>query len=133
MKNTFPKKEHLCSHVKIAALWKQGNRKDVFPLHCIWQVQSMEEGNEAAFQVLFSVSKKKFKHAVDRNRIKRQLRETCRLNQHHIKAVLAERKLVLYMMVLYTQSQLLNYWTIDKAYIALLQHIEKQLTENTAQ
>lgn len=33
-------------------------------------------------QVLISVSKRHFKHAVDRNRVKRQLREAYRLNRH---------------------------------------------------
>lgn len=35
-------------------------------------------------QILISVSKRHFKHAVDRNRAKRQLREAWRLNRHII-------------------------------------------------
>ena len=50
------------------------------------RVTILEEGaqeGEQPIQVLFSVSKRHFKHAVDRNRVKRQLREAYRLNMMH--------------------------------------------------
>ncbi|MBQ0021292.1 MAG: ribonuclease P protein component [Bacteroidales bacterium] len=42
----------------------------------------VREDSMPAVQVMMSVSKRHFKHAVDRNRVKRQLREAYRLNKH---------------------------------------------------
>ena len=42
--------------------------------------QALSPG-EAPVQILISVPKKHFKHAVDRNRVKRQVREAYRLNK----------------------------------------------------
>lgn len=59
----------LKSPVAISALFSKGRRNFQYPLILIRQEESVLSG-----QVVFSVSKKKFKRAVDRNRIKRQLR-----------------------------------------------------------
>ena len=55
----------------------------VFPYSIHWQVcpiGTLPEGVPA--QVLIATSKRKFHHAVDRNRVKRQLREAYRHNKH---------------------------------------------------
>ncbi len=75
--NTFPKSERLCSRKAIEALFAGGNRAfSAFPLRVVFR-----EVEEPATQILVSVSKRHFKHAVDRNRAKRQVREAWRLNR----------------------------------------------------
>ena len=54
----------------------------VYPVRVTILEEDAIEG-EQPIQVLFSVSKRHFKHAVDRNRVKRQLREAYRLNMMH--------------------------------------------------
>lgn len=49
-----------------------------FPIRIVWK--PLDEGS--ATQTLMSVSKRHMHHAVDRNRVKRQLRECFRLNNH---------------------------------------------------
>lgn len=80
-KNSFGKTERLCSLKQIDKLFASGNRTlSAFPLRIVFRRRDEDEGN-ATVQVLMSVSKRHFKHAVDRNRAKRQLRESWRLNR----------------------------------------------------
>ena len=52
----------------------------------------MEQRDGAQAQILVSVPKKHFKHAVDRNRVKRQVREAYRHNKHVLLDVMKDRK-----------------------------------------
>ena len=75
--HTFPKTERLCSRKAIEALFAGGNRSfSAFPLRVVYRAVP-----EGATQMMVSVSKRHFKHAVDRNRTKRQIREAWRLNR----------------------------------------------------
>ena len=78
----FPKSERLCSRKAIEALFAGGNRAfSAFPLRVVYRVIPQESTPSLSPQVLISVSKRHFKHAVDRNRAKRQIREAWRLNR----------------------------------------------------
>ncbi|ANQ50838.1 ribonuclease P protein component [Flammeovirga sp. MY04] len=78
---TFPKSEHLKSRSQIEQMFKDGQSVFCFPFKIYYSLSSDVENASIPPQVLFSVSKRGFKHAVDRNRIKRQLREVYRLNK----------------------------------------------------
>lgn len=81
----FPKCEHIVSKKLIDQLFSgnDSHSKVAFPLRIVYLERERPEGDPAA-QVLMSVSKRHFKHAVDRNRVKRQLREAYRLNKQLI-------------------------------------------------
>ena len=91
MRFTFPKPEHLCRQRDIDALFTPESRSAVaFPLRMLVREVAHTDPHAPRVQVLVSVSKRKFKHAVDRNRAKRQLREAYRLNKHLLLDVLPE-------------------------------------------
>lgn len=80
--NGFPKPEHLTLQRDIDALFAGGSLSAVaFPVRAVWREVEWD-GHGPRVKVLVSVSKRKFKHAVDRNRAKRQIREAYRLNKH---------------------------------------------------
>ncbi len=79
MKFTFNKKEKLKSKKLIDALFSKGQSISAFPLRLVFMPVHFEDGE--LFKTGVSVSKKHFKRAVDRNRIKRLLRESFRLNK----------------------------------------------------
>ncbi len=81
--DSFPKNQHLCSRKAIEALFGSGNRCiSAFPLRVIYKPVEIADSSSEPIQVLFSVSKRRFKHAVDRNRAKRQMREAWRQHRH---------------------------------------------------
>ncbi|MBQ7419120.1 MAG: ribonuclease P protein component [Prevotella sp.] len=84
---TLRKRERLCSMRLIDRLFNgAGSHSTVaFPMRVVWSV--IERQEQAPLQIMVSVSKRHFKHAVKRNRVKRQIREAYRLN----KQPLAER------------------------------------------
>jgi len=82
-KYTFPKEEHLCRKKLIEELFsKQSSSFGVYPLRLVWI--KAPTPTTAPPQVLISVSKRTFKRAVDRNRLKRLIREAYRLNKYRL-------------------------------------------------
>ena len=96
MKIGFNKSQHLCGEVTISQLFRDGKAFLVFPLRVVYRVEERAEADKCAVvRVLTSVPKKQFKHAVDRNRFKRLIRESYRLQQHELNEVLEAKGLVM--------------------------------------
>ncbi|KAB1157109.1 ribonuclease P protein component [Flavobacterium luteum] len=84
MNFTYPKSEKLKSKKTIDLLFSEGKSVSKFPLRLVY-IESdygIATDSEQKIKMGVSVSKKYFKHAVDRNYFKRVLRETYRLNKH---------------------------------------------------
>lgn len=76
---TFPKNEHLCGEKRIGHLFQLGKSFIVYPLRVVYQIDSTNSQNSNLIMV--SVPKKRFKRAVERNKLKRLMRESYRLNK----------------------------------------------------
>ena len=72
---TFPKNNRLCGQLRIAQLYREGKRFVAWPLRVTW---SPAEGET---KILVWAPKSLFKHAVQRNHMRRLMREAYRLNQ----------------------------------------------------
>jgi len=79
---SFPKKEKLKSKKLIEQLFDKGKSVSHYPIKLIYL--KTESPSDIKIQTGVTVSKKSFKSSVKRNRIKRVLRESYRLNKHHI-------------------------------------------------
>lgn len=88
MRPTFPKSERLSGKKKIGILFQKG-RADLrsfylFPFRVIYHYAVDEAGERDGperLAVLINVSKRQFKRAVDRNLLRRRIREAYRLNK----------------------------------------------------
>ena len=80
MSESFGKKEKLKSKKEIELLFAEGESIAKYPVRLVFKKASFEE--DVAFKVGTSVSKRYFKKAVDRNRIKRLMRESYRKNKY---------------------------------------------------
>jgi ribonuclease P protein component len=75
---TFTKEERLCNKKLIDGLFHNGSSFLCYPYKVSWL---LNPDQQVLAQVLFSVSKRRFKNAVDRNLVKRRTREAYRLNK----------------------------------------------------
>lgn len=80
--HTLKKRERLCSMKLTNRLFNGAGSHSMaaFPVRIVWMEKEREE-HESPIQILVSVSKRHFKRAVKRNRVKRQLREAYRLSK----------------------------------------------------
>ena len=89
---TFSKAERLCSKKLIERLFGgEGKSFPAFPLRVVY-MPLLEEEVAADVSILVSVPKKRFKRAVKRNRVKRQVREAYRRNKHILTEALAAQE-----------------------------------------
>ena len=122
--NTFSKKERLCGQKLIDRLFSEGNRQiSVFPVRLVWLL--LDDADFEGVQILISAPKRNFHHAVNRNRIKRQIREFYRTSSAPLKeAVLAQNK-GLALAFLFNDSKL---WDTDKLRPRLQTAMERLVT-----
>lgn len=78
---TLSKEERICSKKLINELFTgNGRSMTTFPLRVVFMKRTIVDDQPRA-AMLVSVPKRYFKHAVDRNRVKRQVREAFRRNK----------------------------------------------------
>ncbi|MES2648634.1 MAG: ribonuclease P protein component [Bacteroidota bacterium] len=81
---SFPKVEHLKSRKQIDELFKGGKSFFVHPVKVFWNISKLNNATNIPVTIGVSASKRNFKKAVDRNRVKRLLRESYRLNKQDL-------------------------------------------------
>lgn len=81
---TLKKEERITSRKLMDKLFNGGGSRSMtsFPVRMVYLEVERESEDEPQAKVLVSVSKRHFKRAVKRNRVKRQLREAYRKNKH---------------------------------------------------
>ena len=82
MNQNYPTIEKLKSKKLLDALFSSGKKINGFPIKLVYKPLDFED--DCLIKVGVSVPKRNFKKAVDRNRIKRLMREAYRLNKHII-------------------------------------------------
>ncbi len=93
----FPRRDRLKSRKSIDALFQSGKRATAGEFRAFYLFRTAP-----GLQIGVGSSSRQFKKAVDRNRIKRLLRESYRLDQHRWKQVLAERNTGMDLFILFS-------------------------------
>ncbi|GAB3326898.1 ribonuclease P protein component [Marivirga atlantica] len=122
---SFKKEERLKSKKLIQELFSEGSSFYLYPFKVIWAVQSNSSDSVSKHKILISVPKRKFKRAVDRNSVKRRVREAYRLN----KAIISPEEVnkTFHIAYIYTADKILPQSVISKKLIATLGRLKQNL------
>lgn len=110
---TLSKEERLSWKRYIDLLFEKGQSFIAFPLRVVYL--PMEEEMRAPVSMMISVPKKKFKRAVKRNLIKRQVREAYRMRKYDLIEPLTEKNKGMLVAFLYVDKEIHPFADIEKA------------------
>ena len=121
----FPKNERLFLRKDINRLFSSGQTFVFYPLRIIYLHDNCDKELSHGVSLMVSVPKKKFRQAVKRNRIKRIIRESFRLNKNETTTLCKQKEKKLHIAFLYIGNELKPYVTIEKAVQKALKRIEE--------
>ena len=128
-RHTFRKAERLCSKKHIETLFAGDNRSlTAYPLRAVYtETERGKTIDNKSVSLLISVSKRHFKHAVDRNRVKRLTRECYRLHKPQLYSFLESNHLSLVLSIHYVHNEIFDFATLmhkfDKLTASLINDI----------
>ena len=122
MRFSFGKKDKLKSKKIIDALFSEGKSVSAYPLRLVYLQSDFDTSIKTKTGV--SVSKRYFKKAVDRNRIKRLMREVYRLNKHRYFNNISTQYA---LMILYIGNEKPNAVLINTAMDTLFENFSKKI------
>jgi len=129
----FPKNERLLLQKAIDRLFNNGQSFLSYPLRIIYLPENEAQTSCFGIAVLISVPKKRIKHAVNRNRIKRLIRETYRLQKNRLVEHYEQHNRRLHVAFHYIGNEVMTYTVIEKAMSKALKTIyekEKETAKN---
>ena len=117
----------MVSRLLIESLFGGGNSHSVaaYPLRAVYKVCPRQQ-DDAPVQLLISVPKKRFHHAVDRNRVKRQVREAYRKHKQRLYESLTDEQRLLLAFVWQSDS-LQPTAEVERRVKGLLQRVAEKL------
>jgi len=125
---SFTKAERLCSHRLIERLYAEGHRMLEFPYSVQWL---LVPAAESPCQVLIIAPKRKFRHAVDRNRVKRLTRECYRQKKSVLYTFLRNHNLSLVFSMVYIHNEIMPYDPLMKRMDKLIVKLQKEIADET--
>lgn len=126
--HSFRKGEKLCSLKLMGDIFLSGNSFLCYPLRVVWKKQDTLP-SESPAQVAFSVPKRQFKHAVDRNHLKRLLRESYRLQKSELYETLIQNNTRIALSIIYIAKEDLPYAKIYPAVTKVISKLKSLLME----
>ena len=122
---TLAREERLKSRKKISTLFAGGKVIAIPPFRLLYQLHNEKN----PLQMGVAVSSRHFKKAVDRNRIKRLIREAYRLQKNELKNYLEQQEKGLSLFIIYTGKSLPDYTLVFEKTGKLFEVLKKKIDE----
>ncbi|MGB4775928.1 MAG: ribonuclease P protein component [Daejeonella sp.] len=126
---TFKKEERLCSTKLLEKLFHTGSSFLLYPFRITWLQGDFPKNPPV--QVVINVSKRNFKKAVDRNLIKRRIREIYRLHKsEHLYSFVNEDSQKLLLGINYIGKDIATYLFMEKKLLLSLEKLKQNYLSN---
>ena len=122
--HTFTKEERLKHKKDIDRLFSEGNRFYFDPFLVLHSSGPLASQYPA--KVLISVPKKKIRSAVDRNLIKRRIREAYRLHKNPFYETLKQHLRFCSLALIYTSGNITEYKEVEEKIILILERLQRE-------
>ena len=120
--HTFKKENKLINKKNIEELFLKGNNFTEFPIQTHWRKLNNDNSN---IKLAISITKKRFPKAVNRNLLKRYIRESFRTNNMRLKNHLSKKKNKIHILFIFIDNKEYDFKTINNKIIVILERLIK--------
>ena len=121
----FPKSERIQSKIVLEKVYNEGSTIKKFPYRLKYMEMDFE--NQAQVQIVISVPKRLVKKAVNRNRIRRQIKEAYRLNKSSLLSFCDKKSNGLALFLIYTGKENQSFEYLEDKLKVVLKELESKL------
>tara|TARA_B100001758_G_scaffold247879_1_gene268034 strand:- start:12561 stop:12935 length:375 start_codon:yes stop_codon:yes gene_type:complete len=121
----FPKEQILSNENEIENLFLTNNSFEEAPFRVLWMVE--ESINETTLKSLIVVPKKRLSLAVNRNKVKRRIREALRKDKLTLEEALKDNRKKINLAIIYQNKKILNYNIIEQKIKVILDRLKENL------
>lgn len=125
-RHTLPKAERISNRKDVERLFAEGTAFLVFPLRVVYILRP-DATDHPNVSILVNVPKRRFKKAVDRNRLKRLMKESYRLNKGILNDLPSLAGNQLQIAFLYIHQEILTYGEIEKSMKKVLEILKSKI------
>ena len=127
LKEGLPKSQRIYLKKAVQSLFKEGKGFSLYPFRVVVHLYDSENQQDALPRMLVSVSKKRFHHAVKRNRVKRLVRESWRKNKTELMKLCRSNNKTLDVALVYSATVILKYEEIERKMKKVVERLREQL------
>ena len=123
----LPKSQRVYKKTAVNSLFEEGKGFSLYPFRVVVHLYDAECQEDALPRILVSVSKKRFHHAVKRNRVKRLIREGWRKNKGQLVELCQSQNKTLDVAFVYTATVILKYSEVEDKIKKVIVRLQERL------
>lgn len=130
MNYKLTKEERIYKRDELQKLFRNSASFSVFPFKVVHYQNTSKPESSPGLKFAVSVPKRNYKKAVDRNLLKRRVREAYRLNKNELKSHMNNKNIEVLFMLIYIGKEPLSFDKIQEKIILILQRLHSIYAEN---